>query len=498
MLGATGYVGGRLVPKLLESGYSIRAGVRYPEKLACRSYGHHPQMEITPTDVMDFDSLSLAMQGCQAVYYLVHSMLSKHKQFATQDKQAAVNTAKAAHLADIKRIIYLGGLGEEDENLSEHLSSRREVGRILQQGPVPTTYFRAAAILGSGSASFEMIRYLVERLPVMITPRWVQTLNHPIAISNVLEYLVQCLEVEETQGKTFDICGPDLLTYRQLFGMYAQVAGLTPRLIIPLPFLTPRLSSYWIHLVTPVPASIARPLAEGLRNKVVCRDNSIQKLIPQRLLSCQEAIQRALNRVQTHQVESCWSDAGDMTMPEWIKCGDPSYAGGTIYEGNYRIIVQSSTDALWQTILKIGGENGWYFGDQLWKLRGFLDRLIGGVGLRRGRRNLQDLRVGDALDFWRVLVLEPEKRLQLVAEMRLPGEATLEFTIEDLGQGRTELREKPRFFPKGLLGIAYWYALLPFHDSIFKGMLREIATSTSAEILHGPEKVEESKDTCSL
>ena len=292
---------------------------------------------------------------------------------------------RAAAAAGLDRIIYLGGLGgADDPNLSEHLRSRFEVARILQSGAVPTTCLRAAMILGSGGAAFEILRYLVDRLPVMLTPRWVHTPVQPIAITNVLTYLMGCLEHDETRGQTFDIGGPEVVTYRQLMDIYAEEAHLARRLVIPVPVLTPRLSSYWIHLVTPVPASLAQPLAAGLANPVVCLDNRIREIIPQELLDCRQTIRLALQRIEQQRVETCWSDAGPLTPPEWAYCGDADYTGGTVLSLGYRIRLKATAEEVWQPLTRIGGATGWYYGDSLWAIRGWADRLLGGAGLQAG------------------------------------------------------------------------------------------------------------------
>ena len=400
--------------------------------------------------------------------------------FAETDRQAAQNMVQAAAAAGLERLIYLGGLGEPDDpRLSEHLRSRLEVARILQSGPVPATVLRAAMILGSGSASFEIMRYLVDRLPVMLTPRWVRNPVQPIAIRNVLDYLIGCLEPETVKGQTFDIGGPEVVTYRHLFDIYAEEAHLPRRLIIPVPVLSPKLSAYWIHLVTPVPASLAQPLAEGLANPVVCQENRIRALIPQELLDCRSTIRLALQRIAQQQVETCWSDAGLAAPPEWAQCGDADYAGGTVLSLGYEVRLRAAPSELWEPLMRVGGLTGWYFGNYLWKLRGLLDRLAGGVGLR-GRRHPEQLQVGDALDFFRVLDLSPHRRLLLLAEMKLPGEATLEFRLSPEGHGETELTMLARFLPRGLGGLAYWYLLSPFHRRIYQGMLRAIAAAAGA------------------
>ena len=490
--GATGYVGGRLVPRLLNAGYRVRALGRSLSKLRSRPWGNHPLLELAQGDVMDGASLVQAAQGCWAAFYLVHSMTAVARDFAAADRQAARNMAQAAAALGLDRIIYLGGLGgADDPNLSEHLRSRHEVAHILQSGAVPTTFLRAAMILGSGGAAFEILRYLVDRLPVMIAPRWVHTPVQPIAITNVLTYLMGCLEHDETRGQTFDIGGPEVVTYRQLMDIYAEEAHLHRRLVIPVPVLTPRLSSYWIHLVTPVPASLARPLAEGLANPVVCLDNRIREIIPQELLDCRQTIRLALQRVEQQRVETCWSDAGPLTPPEWAACGDAAYTGGTILSLGYRVVLQATPAEVWQPLTRIGGATGWYYGDFLWAIRGWTDRLLGGSGLRRGRRHPTELHTGDALDFFRVLEIEPGRRLLLLAEMKMPGEATLEFRLATLADGATELTQTARFLPRGLSGIAYWYLLDPFHQIIYQGMLRAIAAVTGKPITAGPERVGE-------
>jgi uncharacterized protein YbjT (DUF2867 family)/uncharacterized protein YndB with AHSA1/START domain len=488
--GATGYVGGRLVPRLLAAGYRVRALGRSLGKLRSRPWGNHPLMELAQGDVMDAETLHQAARGCGAAFYLVHSMTAAARDFAAADRQAARNMTEAAAAVGLDRIIYLGGLGgADDPNLSEHLRSRHEVARILQSGAVPTTFLRAAMILGSGGAAFEILRYLVDRLPVMTTPRWVHTPVQPIAIRNVLTYLMGCLECDATRGQTFDIGGPEVVTYRQLMDIYAEEAHLPRRLIIPVPVLTPRLSSYWIHLVTPVPASLAMPLAEGLANPVICLDNRIRDLIPQELLDCRQTIRLALQRIDQQRVETCWSDAGSLVPPEWAACGDADFAGGTVLSLSYRILLKATPEEVWQPLSRIGGKTGWYYGDSWWAIRGGADRLLGGSGLRRGRRHPTELRLGDALDFFRVLEIEPPQRLLLLAEMKMPGEATLEFRLSPRPDGVTELTQVARFLPRGLLGMAYWYLLDPFHKKIYPGMLQGLAAATGKPVIAGPERV---------
>jgi len=492
--GATGYVGGRLVPQLLQAGYRVRAMGRSVSKLKGRSWGGHPLVELVSGDVLNKESMVKACQGCWAAFYLVHSMIADPKGYTKTDRQAARNMAEAAAETGLNRIIYLGGLGGKDDiNLSEHLRSRYEVARILQSGPVPATFLRAAMILGSGSASFEILRYLVERLPVMITPRWVDTLVQPIGIRNVLNYLQGCLEHDEVLGQIFDIGGPEVVTYRQLFQIFAEEARLSKRIIIPVSFFTPTLSSYWLHLITPIPASIARPLAEGLRNTVICYDNRIRNIIPQELSDCRQTIRLALERVEQQRIDTCWMDAGAAVPKEWIYCGDTPYAGGTILELGYAIQIQASPEEVWSALSRIGGKRGWYFGAGLWIIRGWFDRLIGGVGFRAGRRHPVELRSGDALDFWRVLEADPGQHLLLLAEMKMPGDALLEFRLKPLPGGNAELRQTARFLPRGLGGILYWYLFDPFHRILYPRMLKAIARSIGKPVLNGPALIVDRK-----
>lgn len=474
VLGATGYVGGRLVPRLLKRGYEVRVAGRSLVKMKTRPWANHPNVDFVLADVFDSYSLEKACENIDVVYYLVHSMNMRGRDFSDRDRVAAANMRQAASKANVKRIIYLGGLGEQSSALSKHLASRREVEHVLRQGTVPVTVFRAAMIIGSGSASFEILRYLVNHLPVMITPRWVFTLNQPIAIGNVLTYLVECVCKEETIGQSFDIGGPDQLTYEQLMQIFAQEAGLSKRWIFPVPVLTPRLSSYWIHFITPVPASIARPLVEGLRNQVICQDNRIQQIIPQELLSCREAIARAIKLVLDNQVVTYWTDAGEVTTEAQVLEGDPDWAGGTMVMDRREIKIEASVKDVWNVVTRIGGETGWYHANFLWMLRGVLDRMVGGFGLRRGRRDPVEIVTGDVIDFWRVITVEPNQKLTLKAEMKLPGIALLSFVLIPNEDQQCTLYQIARFRPKGLWGVIYWTMVIPLHEYVFSGMAQKI------------------------
>ena len=487
--GATGYIGGRLLPRLLEAGYPVVALARAPEKLQNRPWAQHSNLTIAKGDVLDPESLNRALIGCRAAYYLVHSMNPDVKDFSATDRTAAQNMVAAAETAKLEQIIYLSGLGEEQNGLSHHLQSRTEVGDVLSQGSVPVTILRAAMIIGSGSASFEILRYLVDRLPVMITPRWVSTPCQPIGVRNVLHYLIGCLENKDVVGGTFDIGQPEEIDYRQLMEVYAEEAGLPKRWIIPVPVLTPRLSSYWIHLVTPVPASIARPLAEGLSHPVVCKENRIAELLPQELFDARKAIRLALDRVKQQAVETSWIDSGEIHPAEWTVPGDPAWAGGSLYTDSRKIILEAHREEIWPAVSSIGGKVGYYYADWLWKIRGLMDRLCGGVGLCRGRRSASEIYPGDAIDFWRVVAVDKPDVLMLSAEMKLPGQAVLSFRLVQLDDQRTELQQVAYFLPRGLLGILYWYAVTPFHHYVFNGMLRGIAEASSKRIISRPEKI---------
>ena len=488
--GATGYIGGRLIPLLLEKGYRVRAVARSGAKLSCRPWAGDPGVETAVADMLDSSSLMRAVRGCSAAFYLVHSMKSKIPEQEKLDLQAARNMSMAAGREGLERIIYLSDLGDDHARASRHLRSRAEVGRILQAGKTPATILRSSVILGSGSAAFELIRYLVQRLPVMFAPRWVDTLSQPIAVQNVLEYLAGCLEKPQTTGKTFDIGGPDVVTHAELFKIYAREAGLRRRIIIRVPGLTSRFLARFAHLLTPIPANLAENLIESMRDKAVCRGQEIKKLIPQELLSCSQAMSSALHTVHKDQVQTCWMDAGHLQAPEWIMRGDVNHADSSVLEYAQKIEVEGTADSLWPLLEKIGGPRGWYGMDVLWRIRGDLDRLVGGPGLRRGRRDQSRLLVGDALDFWRVLRYEPPHVLLLISEMNLPGEAMLEFRLTNIAQDRVQLLQTARLMPHGLPGLFYWYLTYPLHGLVFRNMLLNMARQSGHKILAGPHAVD--------
>lgn len=467
--GATGYIGGRLAPRLIERGYQVRCLARSASKLRARPWASSEGVELVEGDLSDEALLATALQDCEAAYYLVHSMDTAGAQYRSRDLELAEAFGRACGKTGVKRIVYLGGLGETGEGLSSHLASRREVEVALGRGGVPVTVLRAAMIIGSGSASFEILRYLVERLPIMVTPRWVSTESQPIAVRDVLFYLVKVLDVPETTGKVLDIGGPEVRSYFDIMREMALALGLRKRLVIPVPVLTPRLSSLWIHLVTPLHASIARPLAEGLRNRVVCRNDDAIRLMLHECLTIRLAIDAALVKVKTGDVETSWSDAG--VMP-----GDPSWAGGTVFVDQRVAKTEASLEAVWAAVSSLGGATGYFGTDWLWRIRGSMDRVVGGPGLRRGRRDAHDLRLGDSLDFWRVTAISPPNKLELTAEMKLPGVATLTFEVADV-EGLTQLTMTARFRPRGLFGILYWYMVVPLHGIVFSRMLHGLLAS---------------------
>jgi uncharacterized protein YbjT (DUF2867 family) len=475
VMGATGYIGGRLVPRLAEAGHTVRCLARRPEKLAGVSWAS--SVEVVRGDALERSTLLDAMADIDVVYYLVHSIGSGGS-FSDSDRRAASNTAEAAAASGVERIVYLGGLVPTDEVASPHLASRAEVGQILLDGPVPAVVLQAGVIIGSGSASFEMLRYLTERLPVMVTPKWVRSRVQPIAVRDVLSYLSGVLELDPSTNRRFDIAGPDIMSYREMMQRYAHVAGLTRRVIIPVPVLTPWLSSHWVNVVTPVPKAIAQPLIESLRNSVVAGEHDIETLIPLELSPFDDAVRLALQRIKQADVVTRWSGAAWPGAPSDPMPTDPDWSGGTAYRDDRSLPVHSDAGAVWNALEGIGGDRGWYSFPLAWATRGLLDRLVGGVGLRRGRRDPDRLAVGDAVDFWRVESLERGRLLRLRAEMKLPGEAWLEFEILDEGE-ESVLWQRALFIPHGLLGHLYWWVVTPFHGVVFGAMIRNLAASVA-------------------
>ena len=475
--GATGYIGGRLVGRLLNTGYQVRTLVRDASRLQGRQWADH--VEVVQGDVLDLDTLPAAMAGVDAAFYLIHSMRDG-ADFHYRDLLAAHNFGIAAREARVQRIVYLGGLGEPDTSLSPHLRSRQQTGAVLRDSGVQVTEFRAAVIVGSGGISFEMIRYLAERMPVMLCPRLINTRVQPIGVRNVLQYLVAALDTPQSAGEIVEIGGADVMTYGKMFMEYAAVRGLRRRMI-PVPVLTPSLYAHLVHYVTPVPLSLARPLIEGLRNEVIVRDDTAQRLFPGiQPMTYQMAVQRALMRLDAHQVETTWSDAlvssQGYRSPVVLTTHE-----GMIIERRQRIITAPPA-AAYRTFTGLGGERGWLYFNWVWRLRGMVDRVVGGVGSRRGRRDANEVRVGDALDYWRVEAVEQDRFLLLRAEIKVPGRAWLQFKAIPIDGGRSRLVQTAFFAPKGLFGLLYWYALYPIHSLIFSGLIRKLAQW--AEALH--------------
>lgn len=472
ILGATGYVGGHLVPLLVRGGHRLRCLVRRPERFDRRD----KNIEVVAGDVLKQKTLTDVFEDIDIVYYLIHSMTAGERDFEERDRRAAVNVGRAARAAGVKRIIYLGGLGRRGEETSPHLRSRHEVGTLLRESGVPVTEFRAAVIVGSGSSSFEMVHHLVNRLPLMICPRWVMTRTQPIALEDVLKYLVACVDYPDAAGRSYDIGGPEVLTYRNMMLTVARVLGLR-RYLLRVPVLTPRLSSYWVDLVTPVPASLARALIEGVRSETVCEDERALQEFKVRPVFFEEAVRKAL--------QSVLFKAGDSLegIPDGDHTGiDPSH----FCLHRTEIDVNAPSDRVWTVVEKIGGTSGWYYADWLWRLRGFVDRLFGGVGLRRGPNLEGDIRRGDEIDFWRVEKYIKGRLILLRAEMKVWGQAWLKFEVTAVGEKRSHLIQTARYYPRGLFGLVYWYGIYPLHAIVFKGMAA--AVRNRAEIARPRDK----------
>ncbi|MBQ1011025.1 SDR family oxidoreductase [Micromonospora sp. M51] len=474
--GATGYIGGRLTPLLLANGHTVRCLARKAVRL--RDVPWASAAEIVEGDLSRPETLAAAFADVDVAYFLVHSL--GRSDFEAADRAAATNFAAAARAAGVRRIVYLGGPepASDAEVPSPHLRSRAEVGRILLASGVPTAVLRAAVIIGSGSASFEMLRYLTERLPVMVTPRWVHNRIQPIAVRDVLRYLAGCADLPAEVNRGFDVGGPDVLTFREMMQRYARVAELRRRVIVPVRPLTPSLSSHWVGLVTPVPNKIARPLVESLIHEAVAHEHDIARYVPDPpdgLTGFDQAVALALAKVRDAQVETRWSTASGPDAPAEPLPSDPDWSGGTAYTDVRERVVDAPPAALWRVVEGVGGEHGWYSFPLAWSIRGWLDRLVGGVGLRRGRRDPHRLQVGEALDFWRVEEIVPGELLRLRAEMRLPGRAWLEMRVLPTDDGRSRYQQRAVFLPRGLAGHAYWGSVAPFHAVVFGGMARNIA-----------------------
>jgi uncharacterized protein YbjT (DUF2867 family) len=473
--GATGYVGGRLVSRLLEEGFQVRVMARNLDKL--RDYPWIDQVEVVKADAENRKTLDKALESIDVAYYMLHS-LSEHDGFETIEATMAQNFGEAAKAANLKRIVYLGGISPANTELSIHLESRKHTGEILRESGVPTTELRAAIIIGSGSASFEMLRYLTERLPFMITPKWLNNHVQPIAIRDVLHYLIKAGQEVGTENHIGDIGGPDVMFYKEMMQRYAKVAGLRPRKIVTVPVLTPRLSSHWVSLVTPVPRRLALPLVDSLVNEVVVDPEiDVRSFLQQPidgLLDFNTAVEFALDKVRNQDVLTRWSSASVPGTPSEPLPTDPDWSGGSLYVDLREQKTSATPENLWKIIEGIGGKNGYYSMPFLWEIRGLFDRLIGGVGLRRGRRDSEHLYVGETVDFWRVEKCDRGQLLRLRAEMKLPGLAWLELIVDHDESGKTIFRLRATYRPTGLLGHMYWWAVVPFHVFVFGFMVKRI------------------------
>ena len=463
VFGASGYVGSNLIPELLKSDYVVRAVARNKEVLESRFW---TGVELFEADVLNSSSLASSLEGTDIAVYLIHSM-SAGSEFEELDRVAALNFAKEAELHNVKRIIYLGGIQPPDEEASIHLKSRAETGDCLRHGSVPVTQLRAGMVVGAGSAAFEVIRDIVYHLPVMITPRWVSSRSQPIALNDLLWYLAEVIGSSETTGNTYDLVGPEILRYSDLIHYFAEEVGLK-RYLIPVPVISPRLSSYWLDLVTAVPANVARPLIDGLKHDLLASGKDIESILPRKLTSYRDAVHVAMESERSAEMPARWTEGA--IHFGGLRQADSFYSKKEIAQEEVNV----RGEDLWNQVRSVGGDTGWHAFNWLWKIRGLLDRLLGGIGMRRGRRHPTAIRVGDAIDFWRVIAVDPGKRLTLMAEMKLPGSAILEFTVEELQKG-SRLTTTAYFHPAGVLGILYWYILAPIHPLIFKGMTRSLA-----------------------
>ncbi|GAA1423894.1 SDR family oxidoreductase [Agrococcus citreus] len=478
--GATGYVGGRLAPRLVEAGHSVRVLARDPGRL--RDAAWADDVEIVKGDLEVPDEVRRAVEGIDVVYHLVHAM-GAGGDFAKAELLQAQHVAAAARQAGVQRIVYLSGLHPEGERLSKHLASRVAVGEALLGSGVPTIVLEAGIVIGSGSASFEMIRHLTEVLPYMPAPRWVRNFVQPIAVRDVLHYLVEAAAVSGDVHGTFDIGGPDVLRYGQVMNGYAVEAGLPQRPIAPLPVLTPWLASQWVNLVTPVPRAIAMPLIGSLLHDCVVEERRIDAIIPPPeggLTGYRGAVRLAIARERSGDIESSWRSASAAGAPSDPLPSDPRWSGSTVFEDARERTTDASPEALWTVVEAIGGARGWYSVPLLWSLRGLADRIVGGVGLRRGRRDPDRLREGDTVDWWRVERIERGRMLRLRAEMKVPGRAWIEFSVEpvqlDSGEQGSHYRQRAIFLPSGLSGRLYWWSLVPAHQVIFEVMASRIVT----------------------
>ena len=480
--GATGYVGGRLVRELLSHNYRVRVLVRDAQRL--KDYPWRDDVEVIEGDATDLSALTLALTDIDVAYYMLHALMVKDG-FEQLEEELAEKFGQIARSRGVERIIYLGGIASGDDELSPHMSARAKTGEILRASGVPTIELRAGVVIGSGSASFEMLRHLTERLPIMVTPKWLKNRIQPIAIRDVLRFLVGSATIDSAISRDFDIGGPEVFTYMEMMQIYAEVAGLRRRIILPLPVLTPKLASGWVGLVTPVPVTLAKRLVASLKHEVVARNDEIRKLVPDApggLTNFRKAVSLALTRIKQLDVETRWSNAQTPETHSEPLPTDPDWAGGSLYQDLRRYESDDSVDQVWQRIEAIGGQNGYSTATWAWELRGIMDRMVGGVGLRRGRRDPNHLREGEALDFWRVESIARPQLLRLRAEMKMPGLAWLEFQVSKQANGKTLVTQRALYHPHGLFGHMYWWAVFPMHGIVFPSMAKKMAGPSAKKV----------------
>jgi len=480
--GATGYIGGRLIRELLSHNYRVRVLVRDAKRIS--DYPWQANVEVVEGDATDPAVIAKALNKVDLAYYLLHALMVS-KDFEAKERELAEVFGKVAKENKVSRIVYLGGMISNDNQLSPHMSARAETGQILRESGVPTIELRAGVVIGSGSASFEMLRHLTERLPFMVTPKWLLNKIQPIAIRDVLRYLIGSATLDKKINKDFDIGGPEVFSYLEMMQVYAEVAGLRRRIIIPLPVLTPRLASGWIGLVTPVPVTLAKRLVASLKHDVVARDNAIRDLIPESkdgMTDFRTAVGLALSRVKSLEVETRWSNATVPGTPSEPLPTDPSWAGGSMYVDHREFVSDDSVEKIWERVEAIGGSNGYSTATWAWELRGLMDLVVGGVGLRRGRRDPKTLMEGESLDFWRVEEIARPKLLRLRAEMKMPGLAWLEFQVSKLEDGRSLLIQKAYYHPHGLAGHLYWWMVSFMHGIVFPSMAKKLSGGKARKV----------------
>jgi len=482
VLGATGYIGNRLVTRLLDANYQVRAASRSLAKLNRFSWSSHPRIELVKFDALDRYSLKNALAGSSHAFYLIHSMNRQDRDFVKIDRALAQNIVEIGQQMPLKQLIYLGGLADDSKDCSEHLRSRIEVGELFQKASFPTTILRAAMVIGSGSVSFEMLRYATDRCPVMLAPYYLDTISQPIAVSNLVNYLENCIDNEDMIGKTFDVGGPNIVTYRDLIEIYAEQAGLPKRKIFYVNADSPLLGALCLSCVTPISEPFIHSLICSLKTSMICNDASIKKISPQELLTVEEAIKIASDPAQNEPLY--WNETDIKRPEEWSNKNDPAWAGGKMFVDTKKIVIRGKASDVWKALSSIGNETDWYGTQWLWEVRAFLDSVIAGGYYKRGRTNENALVVGDQIDWWHIHAVRNNELLVLKAKMNLPGVAFLEYSLKPLRGNRCQISQTVRFIPKGLTGEAYWYAIKPLHDFVFASMLHGLALATKRPVAY--------------